>query len=171
MARRSRPAGRLPGDETARPGGRNATHHPWAMEEGEVAESKRRGEDAVDEHLDEAFVDAVDDDTPDDLAADDDALLSSPARRSGGTATKEAPRKAAGKKAVAKESSTSSVGLFARIARFIHEVVAELRKVNWPSRPELITYTTVVVVFVVVMMLIVAGLDWVFAWLVTHVFG
>ena len=45
---------------------------PRKMEEGEVAESKRRGEDAVDEHLDdEVFVDAVDDDAPDDFDDDD----------------------------------------------------------------------------------------------------
>ena len=64
-----------------------------------------------------------------------------------------------------------SLGFFGRIARFIREVVAELRKVNWPSRKELLTYTTVVVVFVVIMMSIVAGLDYGFAWLVDHVFG
>ena len=40
-------------------------------------------------------------------------------------------------------------GLFARIALFFRQVVAEMRKVVWPTRNELITYTIVVLVFVV----------------------
>jgi preprotein translocase subunit SecE len=50
-------------------------------------------------------------------------------------------------------------------------VVAELRKVIWPTRKELLTYTAVVVVFVALMLTIVAGLDWVFAKGVLWVFG
>ena len=37
------------------------------------------------------------------------------------------------------------MGVFGRIARFFREVVAELRKVIWPTRKELLTYTAVVV--------------------------
>ncbi|MEO8107756.1 MAG: preprotein translocase subunit SecE [Actinomycetes bacterium] len=39
-------------------------------------------------------------------------------------------------------------GLIARILLFYRQVVAEMRKVVWPTRNELITYTIVVVVFV-----------------------
>jgi preprotein translocase subunit SecE len=46
-----------------------------------------------------------------------------------------------------------------------------MRKVLWPSRKELVTYTTVVLVFVVAMVSIVAGLDAGFAKLVLAVFG
>ena len=35
------------------------------------------------------------------------------------------------------------------LVTFYRQVVAELRKVVWPTRDELITYTTVVIVFVV----------------------
>ncbi|MDQ6936179.1 MAG: preprotein translocase subunit SecE [Actinomycetota bacterium] len=56
-------------------------------------------------------------------------------------------------------------------ARFVREVVAELRKVIWPSRQELVTYTIVVVVFVVILVSIVAGLDIGFAKLVLWIFG
>lgn len=59
----------------------------------------------------------------------------------------------------------------ASISRFFREIVAELRKVIWPSRQELITYTLVVVIFVVIMVSIVAGLDIGFAKLVVEVFG
>jgi preprotein translocase subunit SecE len=133
------------------------------MEEGEVAESKRRGgEDAVDEHLDEVFVD--DDALDDDLSGNGRV-----ARRNSSAVTRAS--KATSSETSKKSGETASPSLLDRIARFIREVVAELRKVNWPSRNELLTYTVVVVVFVVVMMSIVGGLDWGFAWLVTHVFG
>ena len=62
-------------------------------------------------------------------------------------------------------------GRSARIARFLREVVAELRKVIWPGRRELITYTTVVIVFVAFMVALVAGLDLLFAKGVIAVFG
>jgi preprotein translocase subunit SecE len=55
--------------------------------------------------------------------------------------------------------------------RFVRECVAELRKVLWPSRNELVTYSAVVIIFVVVMVALVAGLDVAFAKLVLAVFG
>ncbi len=136
-----------------------------------MAESKRRGEDAVDEHLDEVFVDAVDDDEPNEFDDDADGAFdgdvdAAPSKARRGSAVSKPPTDGKDKKSV-----DASPGPSGRISRFLREVVAELRKVNWPSRHELITYTTVVVIFVVVMMLIVAGLDSGFGWLVTHVFG
>ncbi len=44
-------------------------------------------------------------------------------------------------------------------ATFYRQVVAELRKVVWPTRTQLITYFWVVLVFVVVVMTFVALLD------------
>ncbi len=61
--------------------------------------------------------------------------------------------------------------VFSRLALFIRQVVFELRKVIWPTRNELINYTTVVLVFVVVMAGIIAGLDYIFARAVLFVFG
>ena len=60
---------------------------------------------------------------------------------------------------------------FTRLARFVREVVAELRKVIYPNRNELIRYTVVVVFFVAVMVSIVAGLEWGFTTAVNKVFG
>jgi preprotein translocase subunit SecE len=54
---------------------------------------------------------------------------------------------------------------------FTREVVAELRKVIWPTRQELITYTSVVIVFVGVIIAVVYGLDYLFTWVVLKVFG
>jgi preprotein translocase subunit SecE len=62
-------------------------------------------------------------------------------------------------------------GLFARISLFIREVIAELRKVIWPTRKELITYTWVVIVFVLIMAGIVALYDFLFTQGVLAVFG
>ena len=45
---------------------------------------------------------------------------------------------------------------------FYRQVVAELRKVVWPTQQQVVTYFIVVLVFVLVMMAIVAGLDFAF---------
>ncbi len=63
------------------------------------------------------------------------------------------------------------LGLFARLRRFLREVVAELRKVIWPARNQMVTYTIVVIVFVVVMVALTAGLDVLFAKGVLAIFG
>jgi preprotein translocase subunit SecE len=54
---------------------------------------------------------------------------------------------------------------------FLRQVIAELRKVIWPTRKELVTYTTVAIVFILVMMGLITGLDTGFTWLVTKLFG
>lgn len=54
---------------------------------------------------------------------------------------------------------------------FIRQVIAELRKVVWPTRPMVVSYFFVVLVFVLVMMAIVAGLDFGFGKLMFKVFG
>ena len=62
-------------------------------------------------------------------------------------------------------------GIFARLALFLRQVVAELRKVIWPTRKELITYTWVVLVFVVIMSGLVALWDLVVTKAVFAIFG
>ena len=64
----------------------------------------------------------------------------------------------------------------AKVARitpavFLRQIVAELRKVIWPTRKELGTYTTVALVFILVMVAIVTSLDYGFTKLVFAVFG
>ncbi|MDP4013781.1 MAG: preprotein translocase subunit SecE [Candidatus Nanopelagicales bacterium] len=63
------------------------------------------------------------------------------------------------------------LGLIARLSLFVREIMAELRKVIWPTRKELITYTGVVIVFVLAMAGIVALLDFVFGKGVLFTFG
>ena len=54
---------------------------------------------------------------------------------------------------------------------FLRQVVAELRKVVWPSQQQLVTYFIVVMVFVLVMIAIVSVLDLAFGKAVFAVFG
>ena len=69
------------------------------------------------------------------------------------------------------KSSGERPGLGARLALFYRQVVAELKKVVWPTRRELLTYTWVVIVFVTVTAALVAVLDLIFAKLVLWAFG
>ena len=71
----------------------------------------------------------------------------------------------------AKRDRASRRNPFARMALFIRQVIAELRKVVTPTRKELVSFTVVVLVFVIIMMALVWGLDQIFGWLVLYVFG
>jgi preprotein translocase subunit SecE len=62
-------------------------------------------------------------------------------------------------------------GPFGRLALFYRQIVAELRKVVWPTRNQLSSYTSVVIVFVVIMIGIVTVIDYGFNQAVKHVFG
>ena len=131
-----------------------------------MAEKDRRDEDAADDRLDdEAFDDAVDDD-----AIEDDGEGDEPVSR-GGTATRSRKKADPADKPAKAKKDTGRVGVLTRIGRFFREVVAELRKVIWPTRKELLTYTSVVLVFVVAMVTIVGLFDFAFGQGVIAVFG
>ena len=55
--------------------------------------------------------------------------------------------------------------------QFLKEVRAELRKVAWPTRQELLGYTVVVLVAVVFLTSLVFGLDQLFSRVILRVFG
>jgi preprotein translocase subunit SecE len=142
-------------------------------------------DDLADDELDDDFdIDEDDDDEDDDerVAAGSGGR----AGRAGLTRTKSKDKADArsdtrpgtrgrstrpGDKKPTKSKSGDRPNIFARFVNFVREVVAELRKVIWPTRKELLSYTAVVVVFVALMLTIVAGLDWVFAKGVLWVFG
>jgi preprotein translocase subunit SecE len=62
-------------------------------------------------------------------------------------------------------------GYGARFTNYYRQVVAELRKVLWPTRNELVTYTIVSVVFVVAMVAYIGVLDLGFTKLVFQIFS
>jgi preprotein translocase subunit SecE len=116
-----------------------------------MAERNRPGDagDPGDEVFD---ADAV----TEDEVADDEELDDEPVSR-GGTAVKERTKGSGSPKA---KKEVRRTGLFGRIGGFFREVVSELRKVIWPTRKELITYTTIVIGFVTVMTTVVGLLDY-----------
>jgi preprotein translocase subunit SecE len=156
------------------------TYHPCdtQTEEGEVAENRRRGEDAVDdEDLDEVLDDDaqdIDDDLDSDLDDEDESADKLLERRNGKAVAKTGkgvPAKPGKVRILVDDDRPERVGIFGRLLRFVREVVAELRKVIWPTRKELLTYTAVVVVFVSIILTIVGLLDLGFAKAVLYVFG
>ena len=116
-----------------------------------------------------------------DAAGTDIAALSTSGTVSPGSARAAARRSAARAgiseakgAATPKRAAATTVkrpNMFARFGRFLREVVAELRKVIWPSRNQMVTYTIVVIAFVAFMVALVGVLDLLFAKGVLAVFG
>ena len=92
--------------------------------------------------------------------SDTAAAAASDAEGSATGRTERTPRRGAEKR-----------GLFARLALFVRQVVAELKKVVRPTRQELVTYTSVVLVFVTVVMIFVTLVDLGIGQLTFLVFG
>jgi len=86
---------------------------------------------------------------------DSDALAEKPKAKP----ESEAASDKKGRATPSRDGKDKRPGLFGRLFRFLKEVVAELRKVIWPTRKQMVTYTAVVLVFLAVMVAIIAGLD------------
>ena len=63
------------------------------------------------------------------------------------------------------------LGIFARVGLFYRQVLSELKKVVWPTRNMLTTYTAVVLVFVTFVIAVVSVIDLVLTKVVFWVFG
>ena len=77
----------------------------------------------------------------------------------------EAPEKRSGSGRAAKRGTRTTPALFFR------QMVSELRKVIWPTRSMLVTYTVVCLVFVIFMVIVVTSLDYGFTKLIVALFG
>ena len=75
-----------------------------------------------------------------------------------------AEKRSGGGRAAKRESRTTP-------ALFFRQVVGELRKVIWPTRSTLVTYTVVCMVFVIFMVAIVTALDYGFTKLIFALYG
>jgi preprotein translocase subunit SecE len=91
-------------------------------------------------------------------------------------ATQAAPEDAASKNGsgtAAKTAKTSGPSrnplLF--VVNYLKQVVAELRKVIWPNRKQMVSYTTVVLVFLAFMVALIGVIDLGLARLMVMVFG
>jgi preprotein translocase subunit SecE len=69
------------------------------------------------------------------------------------------------------ETITARLGFFGRISLFFRQVISELRKVVWPTREQLATYTVVVMVFVTILAIVVSVFDLGFTKIVLQIFG
>ena len=145
--------------------------------------------DDIDSQVDD--VDSVDDDI--DSASDDIAV----AGTRGQTAVATRPQRPSGKRSrrevtggdkpetdadsvkngdgkkpkTAKKQSGPSRNPFTFVWNFLKQVVAELRKVIWPNRKQMISYPSVVLVFLAFMVALIGGVDLGLAKLITLVFG
>jgi preprotein translocase subunit SecE len=79
----------------------------------------------------------------------------------------EAPESKKGRKG----GKRGKKGPLKRLAIFYRQIVAELRKVVWPTRNQLTTYTTVVIIFVVIMIGLVTVIDYGLSNAAKYVFG
>lgn len=55
--------------------------------------------------------------------------------------------------------------------QFFKEVIAELKKVAWPTRQEVVAYTIVVLVSVIVITTLIFGMDYAFTKAIVALFG
>jgi preprotein translocase subunit SecE len=83
-----------------------------------------------------------------------------PPKRGGGVTMPRAPRAAATK---------GKTGILSWRPRWVMDIISELRKVVWPSRPDTMHLTVVVLIVSVVVGAFLGGVDLGFAWLVEHV--
>ena len=92
-------------------------------------------------------------------------------RRGRRPAPSESRTEGKGRATAVRDTRPPRTSLPKRLVRFLREVVAELRKVIWPSRKQLVTYTVVVLVFVSFMIALVALLDFLVGQGVNALFG
>lgn len=141
------------------------------VEPSDDADLDETAADDSDEQDDPDLDDSDEDDESDEDEDDAEVAAAAAGRgkksKSSATATK---KKAATSKQSAKERKASPIA-GAAAGTFIQQVVSELSKVVWPTKKQMITYTTVVMVFVVVLVAAVWGfdlgvgkvMDWIFA--------
>ena len=79
--------------------------------------------------------------------------------------------KAKSGKKVSKGTDGPSRNPFLFVITYLKQVIGELRKVIWPNRKQMVSYTSVVLVFLVFMVALISGVDLGWARLVLLVFG
>ena len=102
---------------------------------------------------------SVESDTESDAAAESDADSA------------ESGKKRDKKKKAKPKKDGPSRNPFVFVWNYLAQVVAELRKVIWPNRKQMISYTSVVLAFLVFMVALIFGADYGLAKLVMLVFG
>jgi preprotein translocase subunit SecE len=99
--------------------------------------------------------------------ADADAALERVGETKGGITKNGAPTKVK----AAKKPAGPSRNPFTFVLTYLRQVLAELRKVIWPNRKQMVSYTSVVLVFLAFMVALIGVVDLGLAKLVLLVFG
>jgi preprotein translocase subunit SecE len=141
------------GSETAEPGGHRTAVVTRTRPQRPTGKRSRRGVDTDGLTGDESSSSAVE---PSASAAE---------VKAGQAAVKPGKGKKAGK------SRGPSVNPIGYVYNYLKQVVAELRKVIWPNRKQMMTYTSVVLAFLVFMVTLIGLVDLGVAKLVLLVFG
>lgn len=55
----------------------------------------------------------------------------------------------------------AKLGFFSKLTKFFRQVKAEMKKVNWPSRKEISSYTMVVIVTVLALIAFIGVIDFI----------
>ena len=84
---------------------------------------------------------------------------------------KEQQRKAAAPRPQVRPTAAPARKERTKPRQFVKEVSAELQKVAWPSRQEVVSYSVVVLVSVAVIATLIFGMDYVFTRAVLALFG
>ena len=68
-------------------------------------------------------------------------------------------------------SETKKIGIFARLGRWFREMRSELKKVTWPTLPQVINNTGIVLMMMLIVAIIVGAFDfawnWAIEWILT----
>ena len=84
---------------------------------------------------------------------------------------KEEERKKGAARPQVKAPSAATKKERTKPTQFFKEVVAELKKVAWPTRPEVVAYSTVVLVASIVVAVVIFGMDYVFTKAILSLYG
>lgn len=87
------------------------------------------------------------------------------------SAPEKAKKGAKAKKAAKSKAGDGRVNPFVFVFNYLKQVVAEMRKVIWPNRKQMLTYTSVVLAFLAFMVALVGLADFGLTKLVLLVFG
>lgn len=114
---------------------------------------------------------------PDEDAEDAESSTETEASEKKDSGKKDASRSAKAKAEKAKKakkankSAVRTANPLVFVYNYLKQVVAEMRKVIWPNRKQMLTYTSVVLVFLAFMVALVGGADLGLSKLVMLVFG
>ena len=72
---------------------------------------------------------------------------------------------------MANENTAKKPSLFSRVKRFFKDIVGELKKIQWPSKKQVMNNATVVIVVVIISSIGISLVDYFFGLIVRLFFG